>query len=453
MVNKQTIQLLNNLIGQNRKRILDAADFIWKHPETGYRELKTSAFLAGQFKELGYAPVYMKGIPGFYADLDTGRPGPVLAILGELDSVICASHPDADPETGAVHACGHHTQCANLIGAAAVLRDPEIAASLCGKIRFAAVPAEELIEIDYRSSLRKQGIIRYLGGKVEFLYRGVFDGVDAAAMIHSGGAKEKPLSVNKGNNGCVVKFISYTGKAAHAGGGPARGINALYAAMLGINAINAVRETFKEENVTRVHPIITEGGTAVNVIPDLVKLESYVRGATPEAIVSENKKINRALAGAALSIGAGVRVNDMPGYMPLHNDSNLIALSREVGAAMFGEDQISVSDNWSAGSTDMGDLSCVMPVIQPSGGGGEGTGHGSDYRIANADIACVDSTRYISALACALLGDNGAELKKVKESYKPLFPGYKAYFDYADALYSDRELVTYNNESASVIWG
>ena len=449
---EQTIQRLNSLIEENRKRILDTGDFVWKHPETGYRELKTSAFMLGQFKELGYAPVAMEGIPGFYADLDTGRPGPVLAVLGELDSVICATHPEANPETGAVHACGHHTQCAYLVGAAAVLRDPEILASLCGRIRFVAVPAEELLEIAYRMSLREKGVIKYLGGKVEFLYRGVFDNAAAAVMLHSGGGGKKTLSIYRGNNGCIVKHITYTGKAAHAGGGQSKAINALYAAMLGLGAINAVRETFMEENVTRVHPIITEGGTAVNVIPDVVRLESYVRGATAEAIVKENKKVNRALAGAALSIGAGLRVNDVPGYMPLHNNERLNALSRDVGAALFGEGRLDSGDSWKGASTDMGDLSCVMPVVHPSGGGGEGTAHGDDYRVANPDVAYIDSTRYITAMAFTLLADGGAELIKIKENHKPVFENYKAYFDYIDALYSNRELVSYDGDSAAVVW-
>ena len=452
MLTDQTIKRLNELVEQNRERIQKTADYIWKNPETGFREWKTSAYLADIFKELQYEPVMMKNIPGFYADLDTGRPGPSLAVLGELDSVICESHPEADPKTGAIHACGHHTQCAYLAGAAAVLGDPEVVTSLSGRIRFVAVPAEELIELEFRSSLRDEGIIKYLGGKTEFLHRGVFDGMAAAIMIHSGSTTDKPLSIYKGNNGCLTKNISYTGRAAHAGGDPEKGINALYSAMLGLGAINAIRETFKEENVTRVHPIITKGGTAVNVIPDLVQIESFVRGASPETIVDENKKINRALAGAALSIGANVRVKDIPGYMPLHNAEHLKKLAEIAGEAMLGKENIEVNDNWHAGSTDMGDLSCVMPVMHPSGSGAEGLAHGSDYRVSNAEVACIDSARYICGLTCILLGDGGKELDKVKDNYKPVFKSHKAYFDFVDAIYSDRELISYNGDSAAIVW-
>ena len=249
-----------------------------------------------------------------------------------------------------------------------------------------------------------------------------------------------------------LKNITFIGKAAHAGGAPHKGINALYAASLGLQAINSIRETFEDGNVTRVHPIITEGGAAVNVIPEIVRLESFVRGATKGAIVSENKKVNRALAGAALSMGARIRVRDIPGYMPLHNDEYLGELIFKAGAAILGEDRVERSDKWGAGSTDMGDLSCVIPVAQPGGGGGSGTGHGEDYRIADSQIACLDSAKCIAGLIYVLLSGGGEQLYRVKEHYRPEFASYGDYFKFVDALYADRELVAYDGESAAVVW-
>ena len=452
MISEAQIKIINEIASRYREAILSTADYIWKNPETGYRERKTSAHMLERFRGIGYKPVEMKNIPGFYADLETGRSGPTLAILGELDSVICRGHPDADGETGAVHACGHHTQSAYLFGAAAIMKDKKILSELCGKIRFVSVPAEELIELGYRAGLRERGVIKYLGGKVEFMHRGVFDGVDAVVMAHSGGSGEKRLRVYKGNNGCMAKNITYIGKASHAGGAPERGVNALYAAALGIQAINSIRETFTEENITRVHPIITEGGAAVNVIPEIVKLESFVRGATPDAIVNENKKVNRALAGAAVSLGARVRVSDIPGYMPLHNNAGLNELTHKIGVSLFGEENVEASEIWNGGSTDMGDLCCVLPVAHPSVGGGEGTGHGEDYRIIDSETACVGSARLVAGLACALLSRGGAELLKIKENYKPLFPDFKSYFDFVDKIFADRELVKYDGERTEVAY-
>ena len=105
-----------------RSLMLDAHDYIWRNPETGYREVKTSAYMEKAFRDLGYELTMAGDIPGFYTVIDTGRPGPELLIMGELDSLLCAEHPEADPETGAVHCCGHHAQCAALLGIAAVLK-------------------------------------------------------------------------------------------------------------------------------------------------------------------------------------------------------------------------------------------------------------------------------------------------------------------------------------------
>ena len=105
------------------------------------------------------------------------------------------------------------------------------------------------------------------------------------------------------------------------------GINAMYAAMQGLSAANAIRETFAEQDIIRFHPIVTHGGEAVNAIPELVTIESYVRGAGFEAIKNANKKINQALCGGALSLGANVEIIDTPGYAPLKNDENMIQLT------------------------------------------------------------------------------------------------------------------------------
>ena len=125
--------------------ILEAEKYIWKHPETGYKEYQTNEYMIEKFTELGYDLILADGITGFYTDIDTGREGPTVLILGELDSIICPSHKDANPETGAVHSCGHNAQCAALLGVAAGLKNNDILNKLCGKIRLCAVPAEELI--------------------------------------------------------------------------------------------------------------------------------------------------------------------------------------------------------------------------------------------------------------------------------------------------------------------
>ena len=137
---------LDRAVEKYRQLILDAERHIWKNPETGYREFKTSKYLEDKFEELGYSLVKAGNIPGFYTVIDTGRPGPEVMVLGELDSLICPNHKESDKETGYVHACGHNVQAATLLGIAAALTEPGILDKFSGRIRLCAVPAEELIE-------------------------------------------------------------------------------------------------------------------------------------------------------------------------------------------------------------------------------------------------------------------------------------------------------------------
>ena len=147
------MELLAKAVEKYEKIMLEAERYLWKNPETGFKEYKTAAYMQKAFEDLGYELTLAGNIPGFYTTIDTGREGPTLLIMGELDSIICPQHPECDPETGASHSCGHHAQCATLIGIAGALKEPGVLDKFSGRIKLCAVPAEELLEIDYRSKL------------------------------------------------------------------------------------------------------------------------------------------------------------------------------------------------------------------------------------------------------------------------------------------------------------
>ena len=430
-----------------RDLIVNAQNYIWEHPETGYQEWNTSSYLEKIFEDLGYKLTKAGDIPGFYTVLDTGRPGPEVLILGELDALVCPEHPDADKATGNVHCCGHSAQCAALVGIAAALKEPGMLDALSGRIRLCAVPAEELIQIDFRSSLKKQGLIRYYGGKPEFLYRGYFDGVDLAFMVHT--TQSPSIAITGGSVGCLAKRVVYKGVSAHAGGCPWDGCNALYAANLGLSAINSIRETFKEADMIRVHPIITLGGGAVNAIPDRVCLESFVRGSNFDAIKDANRRVNRALCGGALSLGANIEICDDPGYAPLKNDPAMKEVAAEAAKMLEGV-PVYVGSDISSGSTDMGDLSCIMPVVHPYMPGASGTSHGADYKIANPELACVGSARWQLGMLYLLLKEDAKRAKEIVENFKPLFDSKEAYLAYMDELASEGERISYDGSTAQV---
>ncbi len=432
-------------VNKHRELILNALDYIWKNPETGYKEWKTHKYLKDAFEALGYEITEAGNIPGFTAVVDTGRPGPTLAIFGEMDGLIVPGHPEADPETGAVHACGHCCQVAALLGIAAALKEPGALDGLCGKILLVVVPAEELIEIEYRVEERKNGRIKYFGGKPEFMWRGLLDGVDLSFMVHTGGVGEHTMTCNSGSNGLVAKTVAFEGVAAHAGGSPHKGVNALYAATIALSAINNLRETFQDGDHIRVHPIITSGGSSVNSIPDLVTLESYVRGADMNAVALVNKKVNRAIAASAAAMGAKATITDFPGYWPRLNKQDFVSVfedaCNELGF-IFKNNRTA----WGTGCSDMGDVSAVMPAIHPCACGTKGNGHGIDYVIDDPETACVDSAKMQLGAVKLLLENDAARAKQIIADYEPAFKTYQEYFDFVDSLDMEKQTVTYTED-------
>ena len=442
---------ITKAVEKHEKLILDAERHIWKNPETGFREWKTTAYLKEKYEALGYELHMAGNIPGFYTDLDTGRPGPCVLVLGELDSLIVRTHPECDPETGAVHACGHNAQCAALLGVAAALREPGMLDGLCGSIRLCAVPAEELIEMDFRQKLRNDGVISCLGGKAEFMARGYFDGCDIAFMVHTTSGEPYHVSCGKGCNGVIAKAFTYKGKAAHAGGSPNRGVNALYAANTGLSAVNALRETFLDSELIRFHPIMTEGGTAVNSIPDRVCLESYLRGNSFDALIRENKKINRALAAGAAAFGAGLEINDSCGFAPFEQDDSLRAVAEKAAKSLIPPENVNFTAKRGASSTDMGDVCCVMPAVHPSVSGSEGGAHSSAYYITDPYSACVFSAKFQLGILFGLLSDGAAEAKKIIADFKPPFASIKDYLDFRAALDRTIDAVSYAEDGTVTI--
>ena len=174
-------------------------------------------------------------VTGCRAELDTGRKGLTIAVLGELDALCLPGHPNADLETGAAHACGHNFQIATMLGTAIALTQASIKDKLVGKIVFIAVPAEESLADKECETLIKTGKIKFSGGKQEMIRLGVFDDVDAAIMVHSSNQYQCPASYN----GYFRKKIIFKGKSVHAAFCPEDGVNALYAANIALSVINA----------------------------------------------------------------------------------------------------------------------------------------------------------------------------------------------------------------------
>lgn len=447
MINKE---LVAKEVEKHAGLMVDVFEYMRKNPELGWKEFKANERMISEFEKLGYKVERPEGVTGFWTTIDTGKPGKTIAILGELDSVICAAHPDADPVTGAVHSCGHNAQSATLLGIAAALTNKELLEGLSGKIKLIAVPAEEGCEVSYRAGLIKDGKISYASGKQEFIKRGVFDDVDIAYMNHAGRENDYDVCLTLGSNGVVRKSVNFEGVASHAGGTPEKGINALYAANIALMAINSLRETFTEEEYIRVHPIITKGGDIVNTIPDDVRLESYVRGANPEAIKKANDKVNRAIAGAALAMGANVKIVDIAGSMPRNDSVALRDVFYDVSVELFGKDRVCVKDKWQPSSTDMGDVTAIMPAIHGYINGAIGHGHGSDYQIPDPKAMCVKSATQQIRIAQELLKENCALAEKVIANTSVSFADKNDYLNFLNSLMKESRAIEYTDGGAKV---
>ena len=409
-------------IDARRDEIIEFADSIAAEPELGFKEVKTAAKFSKLLESLGREPRKNVAITGVVDEFKGASSDIRVAVMGELDAILVADHPDADPATGAVHACGHNAQMASVAGVAYALHDTDILKDLGGDIVLMGVPAEEYVEITYRKSLRDQGKLWFLSGKQEFIRLGEFDDIDISIMQHSStaepGFKAGATSVCTGFAG---KLINYTGKAAHAGAAPFEGVNALNAAMLGLMAVHAQRETFRDEDHIRVHPIITKGGDIVNVVPADVRLETYVRGASTRAILDASEKVNRAFRSGGDAVGAETEIIELPGYLPVVQCDPLNELMYANLKELVGDDVLMVCPGFGGGSTDQGDVSQLMPSIQSYFAGVEGGLHAKNFCMKDKELTMITSAKALICLAIDLLYDGAAKGKEIKNDFKPVF--------------------------------
>jgi amidohydrolase len=406
-------------IDRQSEKIVTVGETIRKSPELGFKEFKTSRLVEETMREIGLQPKGGLAITGVRGEARGKTDGPTFALLGELDGLVVAGHPVADPQTGAAHACGHNAQVAGMLGAAMGLVGAKAFEHLAGRVVFFAVPAEEYGDVAWRVEQARAGKLEFLGGKPELLRLGHFDDVDMAMMIHLTPQREyRKAGVAASNNGCIVKTVRYIGRASHAGGAPHLGINALYAAQIGLSAINAIRETFRDEDSIRVHPIITHGGSQVNVIPGDVRIETYVRGKSVEAILDANVRVDRALKAGALALGAQVEIETLPGYLPLFNHEGMSKYFVANASDQLGADNVTQMGHRS-GSTDMGDISHVMPTLHPYISGASGSGHGADYKITDPKLAYVENAKQLALMAVDMLWDGAKNAKGIIAEFKP----------------------------------
>lgn len=418
-------------IESNRKQIIDLGRSVFNEPEEGFCEHQTARKVETIFKDWGIQTQSGLAITGVKGYLKGAGDGPRIALLAELDALFNPDHPKAKKENGLVHACGHFAQLAGLIGAGFGLK--KIIDKLTGMVVLFAVPAEEFVNIEFRQKLKEKGDITYFGGKQELVKLGALDDVDLVLMQHAqSDIAGNSAFISGGSNGFVGKAVRFLGRAAHAGVAPFKGINALNAFHIALAAIHAQRETFRDEDAVRVHMILTKGGDAVNVVPGEVRVEMYVRAKTIEAMKEINAKVDRALRAGAMAIGAKVEITNTAGYLPILGDELLTNCWIKNAGAILGEENVHYMDAW-GGSTDMGDLTHLMPGIHPFVGSFSGDLHSKDFDLSDEEMAFITSAKILAATVIDLLANDAREARSIIDHFQPKLEK-KEYLKLLDSL-------------------
>ena len=424
--------------------IIGVGEWIWSNPEVGFKEYKTAGYTADLFRKLGLEPEEGIGLTGVQARVEGRSKRPNIAVIGELDALLIPEHPEADPETGAVHSCGHNGQMANMIGVGMALVDSGVMEYLDGSVTLMAVPSEEPIEIEWRREMAAEGTLFFLGGKQEFIREGRFDDVDITFANHMSTNVDWKIAVRGGEKptpggvGFIGKMITFRGAEAHSGAAPWNGVNALNAANVAMSAIDAQRDTFKDTDAVRVHYFITKGGDAVNIVPSVVRMEMMIRAASVEAIKDASLKVDRALRGGAMALGAEVDIETIPGYLPSPTlgSPGLFRVMRDNALDIFSEEDIVIGTaNPSpvrvphGAVSDINDVANIMPKASFGVGGAVGVGHSRTYVIEDGYNAFVNPVKLYAACIVDLLWDGAKLAMNIIEEYEPQV-SKEGYMDY-----------------------
>lgn len=406
-------------IERRSDEIVALAEELWRYPEIGFQEVRTSEIVRRELARLGIAYRAGLAITGIKAHVSGGAPGPTVAVLGEMDALVLPRHPAADPVTGQVHACGHHLQLTIMLAVGMALVQTGIMDRLSGQLVLFAVPAEEYSQLAYPIQLRREGRLGCLVGKAELMRLGALDDVDIAIQTKiSTHPTDRKLNTYRSSNACLAKWLRVVGQAARADHVPHQGVNARNAATLALAAINAQRETFQDAENVRVHPILRRGGDDVSVVPGEATVETFVRARTIEGLEDASHKVDRSARAGAVAVGAKLEVQTALLALPLRNDPALVELFSANAAALVGADQVWQGDNL-PGSTDLGDLSQVMPCLHSSAGGVSGTLHGADFRVVDYALATLVPAQVLAMTVIDLLADDASEARRVLAARRP----------------------------------
>ncbi|MGV2884787.1 M20 family metallopeptidase [Paenibacillus taichungensis] len=359
---------------------------IHANPELSFQEVQAQQWLTEPLEAAGFQ--VEKGISGldtsFRAVWEGQSGGPTIALLAEYDAL---------PRIG--HACGHNLIGTSAVGAALALK--EACPDLPGRIVVLGTPAEE------------EG-----GGKIIMVNDGVFNEMDAVMMCHP----QQKTMVLRGALACVDATFTFHGKQAHAASSPEKGISALDALVNAYAGINSLRPYLKDD--VRVNGIITKGGDAPNVVPELAEAVYIIRAKTVEELKIVMDKVYRVVRHAAEGVGATVDITEGLIYAERNNNKTLAGLFQQ-NLEDMGIEVHDPPQTGGVGSSDIGNVSQITAAIHPYIRLGDATTHTPEFaRLAGAEEGMIELNRAAKALALTafdLYADKAA-LKQVRDEFE-----------------------------------
>ncbi len=372
------------------ERLYEISDWMYHHPEIGHQEKEAAKLLVGELESHGFM------VTAPYATMETafkavyrGGDGPTIAIVAEYDAL-----------PGLGHGCGHNIIGASAVGAAIGLKEGW--SDFPGTLIVYGAPAEE-------------GAVDNAGGKVILVENDAFVGVDAAMMVHPSNRS----ALGGTSNAREAMEITFKGRPAHAAGAPHEGINALDAAIQTFNGFNALRQHVKSN--VRIHGIIKEGGVAPNIVPERAVIRMYVRSAEASYLAEVVEKVKNCARAGAMAAGATVEFRQTANtYKNMINNCTMSCVFKR-NLEELGE--VVLPAGIGAGSTDMANVSHVVPSIHPYIGISSQKVVGHSQGMADATITdeghkgLLLAAKSMAATAADLFADQ-ALLTRVKREFE-----------------------------------
>ena len=378
---------VSEVIDRERDELRALSNEIWQNPELAFKEYKAVSALTGFLKKRGFT------VTSPYCELDTSFKAEITGTGSEGAHVCIICEYDALPDIG--HACGH-----NLIAEAGVAAGLGIQAAIeqgmAGRLTVMGTPAEEKCD-----------------GKILLVDRGAFDGIDIAMMVHPG-----PKDIIEPVYDAVIEIcVTYTGKASHAAAFPWEGLNALDAAVMAYTSLSLLRQQLSPR--CQLHGVITEGGIKPEIIPERTKLEYFLRAPTTGELMKLKERVLPCFMAASKATGCEVNIDESSICDNLVINSVLLDRYRinigTLGIREFHKPLVKM------GSTDMGNVSHVVPAIHPEYRIGSGQNyHTHEFTSVTNALESHDITLLASkalAYTCIDVMTDANLLKKVKEQF------------------------------------